>query len=209
MSNRSDHKSGNTSDSKSDAKFDTKSDRRLARIEKSLEKLADQQADLCAQVARLAGKLDHSPQSEESLIEFLDQFRAGEALGEASLGAWIAVSDTECLRGGLRTVQMREGMHARLLEQRLKELGGSPSFEIPEAIYNSVMQSAADPDKSDAQKVLEFTQQFPDIDQALAKIYQHADRADDETQSLLRTIAQDERSTLEFLAEACGQLNPD
>ena len=186
------------------------SDKRLSKIEKSLEKLADQQAELCAQVAQLAGKLDSrgsAPLGNDELIGFLDQFRAGEALGEASLGAWIAVSDTECLRGGLRTVQMREGMHARLLEQRIKELGGAPSFEIPEAYYNSVMEGAADADKSDAQKVLDFTQQFPDIDQALAKIYEHADRADEETAALLRTIAQDERSTLEFLAEACQQLN--
>lgn len=192
----------------SDSKAESKSDRRLAKIEKSLEKIADAQADLCAEVTRLARQLAPKPSSSESLIEFLDQFRAGEALGEASLGAWIAVSDTACLRGGLRTVQMREGMHARLLEQRIKELGGSPCFEIPEAIHNSVMQGAADPDKSDAQKVLEFTRQFPDVDQALAKIYEHADGADEETQSLLRTIAQDERSTLEFLADACKQLNP-
>ena len=99
-----------------------KSDKRLAKIEKALEKIAVQQSDLCAEVSRLAGKLDASSGSgadASKLIEFLDQFRAGEALGEASLGAWIAVSDTACLRGGLRTVQMREGMHARLLEQRI------------------------------------------------------------------------------------------
>jgi septal ring factor EnvC (AmiA/AmiB activator) len=185
-----------------------KSDKRLAKIEKSLAQIAAQQSDLCAQLARLTDKLEQSPPDNAPLIEFLDQFRAGEALGEASLGAWIAVSKTECLRGGLRTVQMREGMHARLLEQRIKELGGSPSFELPEAVYEKVMEGAGDPDKSDAQKVLEFTQQFPDIDQALARIYEHADKADEETQSLLRTIAQDERSTLEFLVEACGQLNP-
>ena len=185
-----------------------RSEKRLAKIEKSLEKIAEQQAELCAQLVRLAGKLETPSQGNEKLIEFLDQFRAGEALGEASLGAWIAVSDTDCLRGGLRTVQMREGMHARLLEQRIKELGGSPRFEIPEAIHRKVMESVGDPDKSDAQKVLEFTQQFPDIDKALAAIYQHAETADEETQSLLRTIAQDERSTLEFLFEACGQLNP-
>ena len=185
-------------------------DKRLSKIEKSLEKLADQQAEMCAQVAQLASGLDSKGSAtigNAELIGFLDQFRAGEALGEASLGAWIAVSDTECLRGGLRTVQMREGMHARLLEQRIKELGGSPSFELPEAVYNAAMTGAGDADKGDAQKVLEFTQQFPDIDKALAKIYEHADRADEETQSLLRTIAQDERSTLEFLAEACQQLN--
>ena len=196
-----------------------KSRKRFAKIEKSLAKLAGQQAKLCAQVAKLADELaledsagepdsaDVVSIDKQELIEFLDQFRAGEALGEASLGAWIAVSDTECVRGGLRTVQMREGMHARLLEQRIKELGGSPCFEIPEAIHDAVMASSADADKGDAQKVLEFAQQFPDIDQALAKIYQYADAADEETQALLRTIAQDERSTLEFLAEACQQLN--
>ena len=69
-------------------------------------------------------------------------------------------------------------------------------------------EGAGDRDKGDAKKVLEFTQQFPDIDQALAKIYEFADEADEETQSLLRTIAQDERSTLDFFADACAQLNP-
>ncbi len=184
----------------------------LKRIEKAIEKLAEQQHEICSRIAGLeecvSGLSGAKTASREEVIKFLDQFRAGEALGEASLGAWIAVSDTACLRGGLRTVQLREGMHAQLLEQRIKELGSSPSFEIPEAIHRKVMESVGDPDKSDAQKVLEFTQQFPDIDQALAKIYQHADTADEETQSLLRTIAQDERSTLEFLSEACQQLNP-
>ena len=185
----------------------------LKKIEKAVTALAKQQEAICEKLDSLAERVASLPAAGQGasvaeVIGFLDQFRAGESLGETSLGAWIAVSDTPCLKGGLRTVQMREGMHARLLEQRIKELGGSPCFEIPEAIHNKVMEGAGDPEKSDAQKVLEFTQQFPDIDQALAKIYEHADRADEETQSLLRTIAQDERSTLEFLVEACGQLNP-
>ncbi len=182
----------------------------LKRIEKAISKLAEQQDGICAAIAALEKRSDaaNGGGSREEVISFLDQFRAGEALGEASLGAWIEVSDTVCLRGGLRTVQMREGMHARLLEQRIKELGGSPEAEVPEAVYNAAMERSATTDKSDAEKLQAFVAQFPDIDKALAPIYKIADGLDDdpETQSLLRTIAQDERSTLEFLCEACQQL---
>jgi len=100
-------------------------------------------------------------------------------------------------------------MHARLLEARMKELGATPSFEIPEAIYERTMEGAGDEDKSDPEKVLEFVQRFPDIDAALRPIFEMADKLDDdpETQFLLRTIAQDERSTLEFFHDACKLLN--
>ena len=101
-------------------------------------------------------------------------------------------------------------MHAVLLEQRIKELGGSPSFELPEAVFEAAMKGSADASKTDAEKILGFVTQFPDCDAALKPIYDMADRLDHdpETQSLLRTIAQDERSTLEWLSETCGQLNP-
>ncbi len=189
------------------------SEQALKRIEKAIARLGEQQTEICErivglerQVAGLGGK---GGASRDEVIKFLDQFRAGEALGETSLGAWIEVSDTACLRGGLRTVQVREGMHARLLEQRIKELGGTPQAEVPEAIYNAAMEQAGSRDKSDAEKVKDFVARFADVDAALRPIYELADRLDDdqETQSLLRTIAQDERSTLEFLADACQQLN--
>lgn len=186
----------------------------LARIEKAIEQVCEQQVEIRDRLGRLEQRLasgaarvgDPSP---DEVLRFLDQFRAGEALGEASLGAWIAVCTTDCLRGGLRTVQMREGMHARLLEERIKELGGSPKAEIPEAIYSQVMADVGDAEKSDAVKLSEFVARFPDIDAALQPIHDLADRldGDQETQSLLRTIAQDERATLEFTAEACQLLN--
>jgi hypothetical protein len=189
--------------------------------DKILKKITETLDCLVAQQEQIVARLDHierdlrSPggaagrASQSEAIAFLDGFRANEALGEASLGAWIAVCEEPCLKGGLRTVQCREGMHARLLEERLKELGGSPTFEVPEAVYESAMKGAASTDASDAKKLLDFTAQFPDIDAALAPIAEMADRLDDdpETQSLLRTIMQDERSTLVFLRDACAQLN--
>jgi hypothetical protein len=189
------------------------SDAALRRIEKAVARLAEQQDAICAKLETLEGWIS-GPEgmkraSTEEVIAFLDQFRAGEALGETSLGAWVAVADTPCLKGGLRTVQLREGMHARLLEQRIKELGGSPEAEVPEAIYNAAMEQSGSTTKSDAEKVKDFVSRFPDIDAALKPIHELADRLDhdQETQSLLRTIAQDERSTLEFLSEACQLLN--
>lgn len=185
----------------------------LDRIEKALEAIQSTQSEICAQIASLDRRLcalepaSSDPAVDETLT-FLDQFRAGEALGESSLGAWIAVCESDCLRGGLRTIQMREGMHARLLEQRIKELGGSPRHEIPEAVQAAVMSESGSTEKSDLAKLEAFLARFPDAEAAVKPIFDHADRldGDPETQALLRTIAQDECATLGFLSEACTLL---
>ena len=180
----------------------------LERIQSQLDAICAGQAEICARLERLeSAGLQASARagaSREALVSFLDQFRAGEALGEASLGAWIEVSDLACVKGGLRTVQQREGMHARLLEARMKELGATPCFEIPDAVQEKVMRDAADPGKPDVRKVAEFCARFPDIDAALKPIHDMVAKLGDdpETQFLLQTIAQDERSTLEFFQQA-------
>ena len=177
---------------------------RLERLERRVETLTREVGRLAA---GLEGGASEGPDCTE-VVAYLDQFRAGEALGEASLGEWIAVCRTACLRGGLRTIQHREGFHARLLEERMKELGATPAFALPDALVDAVMKGSADPDVPDLQKLQAFVARFPDPDEALRPIHEMADKldADPETQSLLRTIAQDERSTLEFLRDACGQL---
>ena len=182
----------------------------LDRIEKTLEAVCGEIQTLRSQVDTLvAGGAAASGATREEVIRFLDGFRAGEALGEASLGAWIEVSDIPCVRGGLRTVQQREGFHSRLLEARIKELGGTCTAEIPQERYETTMKGASDAEKGDAQKVLDFVKGFPDVDAALKGIHDFADRLDHdpETQSLIRTIAQDERSTLVWLQETCQILN--
>jgi len=188
----------------------------LAKIERTLTKLAQQQETICGEIAGLSERIDAlaagrpAGPSRSEVIAFLDQFRAGEALGEASLGAWIDVCQVACLKGGLRTVQQREGFHARLLAERLKELGASPSFELPDAVHDEVMQEVGSTEKSDAAKVLAFVERFGDIEKALAPIDDMVAKldADPETQWLLKTIRQDECSTLQFFNEACALLNP-
>ena len=106
----------------------------LERIEQGINTLAAQQEAICERLQALEDRVSKAASgaaSRDEVIQLLDGFRAGEALGEASIGAWIEVCTTDCVRGALRTIQQREGMHARLLEQRLRELGAQPTFEIP------------------------------------------------------------------------------
>jgi hypothetical protein len=178
----------------------------LQRIEAALEKLVARQSEILARIDRLEGRGEApaAASPRERTIAFLDQFRAGEALGEMSLGAWIAVCRDAELRGGLRVVQTREGSHARLLTERIKELGGAPRYEIPEATYEQVMAGSASTASSDAEKVEAFVSRFPDPARALAPIRAIADqlRDDPETRSLLCAVAEGERTTLEFFYAA-------
>ena len=178
------------------------SDASLQRIEAALAKLAEEQSELARRIARLETRepraLESSPR--ERVIAFLDQFRAGEALSELSLGAWIAVCKDSELRGALRTVQAREGSHARLLAERIKELGGAPRYEVPEPTYTQVMTGSASLEIGDGDKVRAFVERNSDPAHALASVHAMADRLDEEpeTQALLRAIAQDELATLEL-----------
>ncbi len=99
-------------------------------------------------------------------------------------------------------------MHARLLDQRLKELGSSAQAELPETILAQALQLYASTEADDGDKLEAFLAQFPDVEQSLAPIHDLADRLDHdpETQTLLRTIAQDERASLEFLHASAESL---
>ena len=173
----------------------------LVRIEKALAALAEEVAALRDGVEALRGGA--SPLTPRELCAFLDQYRAAETLGEAALGAWAETCGDPCLRGGLRVAQLREGSHARLLEARLVELGGSPRFEYPKGLFEAL----ASADTPDAEKLACF---FAEVDpeQVLRQLGETADRMarDPETQSLLRSIVEDERATLDFLQQARARL---
>ena len=173
----------------------------LARIEKAMSALAADVAGLREEVAALRGS-DGALTAGE-IRDFLDEYRAAESLGEAAFGAWIATARVANLRGGLRNAQLREGSHARLLEARLKELGGAPRCELPESVSRSFFDVLASSEKSDLEKLECFCAQV-DSEVVLRQLADKADRMgrDPETQALLRSIIEDERATLAFLREA-------
>jgi hypothetical protein len=108
-------------------------------------------------------------------------------------------------------VQAREGSHARLLGERIKELGGAPRYEVPEPTYTQVMTGSASLEIDDAEKVRVFVARNSDPVLALASVHGMADRLDDdrETQALLRAIAQDELATLELFYATAQRMKRD
>ena len=185
-----------------------------AKTQDSLDRIEQTLAALCTEVAAIRERVDRLDASDgqmttAELIEFLDGSRAAEALAEVSLGAWIAASDTPCLRGGLRAVQMREGYHARLFEQRIKELGGSPKAELPAEAEEFLMGTLGSTELTDAQKVEAFMAQAGDpavLDQLESQAARMGN--DEETQFLLRCVIEDEKASLALLQQAqellCG-----
>ena len=177
----------------------------LAGIEKAI-------AGLCAEVGAIRQRLDSldggsGPMSTAEIIEFLDGYRVAEATAAAGFGAWIATSATDCLRGGLRVVQLREAAHAKLFDERIKELGGSVKAEASEELEAFLIGTLGDPDKSDAEKLQSFAAQAGDP-KGIEQLEGFAARmdADQETQFLLRAVIQDERASIEFLNQACELL---
>lgn len=146
----------------------------------------------------------------EMIMQLLDEFRCRENFASEFLGRWIDVSDQECARGGLRVVQQREAYHARILEDRLRELGGIPQCTVSAERREQDLALYASAEKTDAQKLLALTSRIPDPAQTLKYITDVVDQIQDDQQSkeLLRSLVQDEMSSIVWFKEACALLNP-
>ena len=67
------------------------SDAALKRIEQGIKEIATQQEAICERLVALEGRVSKAvggPPATQEVIQLLDGFRAGEALGAASIGAW-------------------------------------------------------------------------------------------------------------------------
>lgn len=180
----------------------------LKRMEKDLAALARQQAALCERLECLEQRMASPPADRDEVVAFLDRFGTTEGFGGEVVGAWIAVCRDESLEGGLRTIQQREAAHARLCGERIKELGGSRRYELPDELRRQGTQSLGGTELSDLQKLELFTAQLPEPPAATRELEALADRlgSDRVTQSLLRSIAEDECASVGFLLRARGRL---
>jgi len=146
----------------------------------------------------------------EMIMHLLDEFRCGENFASEFLNCWLGVSDQECVKGGLRVVQNREAYHAQVLEARLRELGGIPQCTVPNERREKDMALYASSVKKDAEKLLAVNAQITDPAQTLKFITDVIDQIQEDQQSkeLLRSLVQDEMSSITWLKEACALLNP-
>jgi hypothetical protein len=146
----------------------------------------------------------------EMIMHLLDEYRCAENFAADYLNRWIAVSDQECVKGGLRAVQHREAYHAQVLEARLHELGGIPQCTVPAERRDKEVALYASKDKTDAEKLLVATEPLGDPAKILSFITDVIDQIQEDQQSkeLLRSLVQDEMSSIAWLKEVCVLMNP-
>jgi hypothetical protein len=145
----------------------------------------------------------------EMITALLDEFRCGENFAAEYLGKWVDVSDQACVKGGLRVVQQREAYHAQILEARLRELGGMPQCTVPQERRDKELPFYSSTEANDAQKLLSIASRIGDsatvlkpLTDAIGQIQE-----DQHSKELLRSLVDDEMSSLKWLMEACQTLN--
>lgn len=145
----------------------------------------------------------------DAIISFLDKARAAEHTAGIALPKWAAVCKTECIRSGLRMIGEREAYHARVFEQRVRELGGEIRAGLTEE-GRQYIEYVANPDIPDNQKLLRFASRLSDPKEAVRPIVEFIEliKDDVETKEMLRLFCQDELSSTTWLLESCKALNP-
>ena len=145
----------------------------------------------------------------DAIVSFLDKGRAAESNGALTFGNWAEVCKTDCIRSGLRMIAEREDYHARIFENRLRELGAEARAKVSEE-GRKIMECASDPNMADTAKLLQFNAAIDNPDDLIRPIFEFADRIkeDLETKEALKLFAEDELSTTKWLKYACAALNP-
>ena len=107
-------------------------------------------------------------------------------------------------------MQQREAYHTQILEARLRELGGIPQCTVPQQRREKELSFYASTDMNDAQKLLSIASRIGDpakvlkpLTDAIAQIQE-----DQQSKELLRSLIDDEMSSIKWLLEACQTLNP-
>ena len=132
------------------------------------------------------------------IVGLLDEFQAAERAGAEAVDHWVAVCRDARLRGGLKVIRTRDFGHASLAEGRLRALGGVPAAQVGREL-GSLLAKLASPEVSDRAKLTALLARFPgQLEDPLADVVRRIDE-DDETRSLLATIAEDERMSLAWL----------
>lgn len=146
---------------------------------------------------------------KELVLAVLDEFRCGEDFAAEYLNRWVEVSDQECVKGGLRVVQQREAYHAQILEERLRELGGSPQCTVPAERREKDMSFFASTDNNDIEKLQSIAAQLKDPVEILKPLTDAIDQIQDDQHSkeLLGSLVDDEMSSVKWLMGACETLS--
>lgn len=144
----------------------------------------------------------------EAVVNFLDELHATQMETAIGFAKWAAVCRTTGLRTGLLMIAERDAYHARVLERRVRELGGE-LHGSPTEQGSKLVELLANRDISELEKLLALISFIRDPQEAVAPILQFASllRADLETKQALRLLAEDELSSATWLHEICAVLS--
>ena len=144
-----------------------------------------------------------NPNEREKIMHLLDEYSCTEGFVAEYLPRWIAVSPHQGVKGGLRTVQVREASHARLLKARLQELGGARQYALPAERREKEIPFYASTERTDVEKLHALATLFGDPDEFLQPVTDLIVeiREDQQSKELLRTIIDDERASITWLVE--------
>jgi bacterioferritin (cytochrome b1) len=145
----------------------------------------------------------------DMLVDLLDEYRCAEDFSAEYIGKWMEISPRDYVKGGLRTIHQRESFHAKLLEARLRALGGSPQCAVPTARREKQLSLYTSPEKSDLEKLQKAVAWIKDPADAVKPLTDVIDLIEEDKQSkqMLRTIIDDELATIKWLRETLALLS--
>ena len=144
-----------------------------------------------------------NPTEQERILHLLDTYSTTEGFVAQYLPKWIDVSPNQKVQGGLRTVQGREALHARLMKKRLRELDGDSDATIPQARKDNEVPFFSSADHSDVEKLKVLSELFGDGEAFLRPVMELADGIKEDllTAELLRTILDNEMESITWVQE--------
>ncbi len=149
---------------------------------------------------------DAPPSRSSDTATALDAMRAAEAAGAEVFAAWIGVAGPEALRGGLRTLAAREQVHARLLGERLREIGRAPTVALHPAVRGAALDRFGARAVADGDKVAGVLERYPAGEPPLVEDLVPLLADDPETREMVRLIAAGETGTIAWLRAYQGAL---
>ena len=143
------------------------------------------------------------PSERAAVMGFLDDLSAAEAGGAEGFGKWLEVCKTDCVRSGIRMICEREAYHSRVMERRLRELGGEPHATQTEQ-GRKFVEFMASPAHSDVEKLGYFSKMYGEPKELLRPLYEFVEaiKEDLETKEMLRLFVEDETSSLTWFCNS-------
>lgn len=144
---------------------------------------------------------DEDRREREHVVRVLDALHGAATVAAEVFSAWQSVCERASLRGGLRTAAAREEVHARLIVERMQELGAAPVAVLDPALRAQAVDLYGAPRVGDDRKIAVVLSRYPDS-AAVARVFTwpaEMIREDRETREILRFVAAGAMDTISWL----------